>query len=302
MKNGGMQAVASTYWKIWLGVLTLSGFALFGQPIVEPVLQGAAWWSDLRNASITLAVLLGAHLLYIMARTHWGRRDKSVRPVPKVALDLLRIGLYAVASLIAVSLFLQEDFSGFLTASGLVIALLGFAIRNVVADIFSGLALGIEAPFRIGDWVTIDGLATGRVQDIGWRTTRLVTRDSTYAILPNSQISHQRITNYSAPRKEYRAHVEFTLPVDFSVAAAKAEVRLALAAAELSVQDKSSEVEVVQYNPQGITYRVKYWVPQHDKEMSYRNEIISRIDARLRTQKVRLNVVSSPESKARDQA
>lgn len=297
-----MQAVASPYWKIWLGVVTLSGFAMFGQPMVELGLQGAAWWSNLRNAATTLAVLLGAHLLYIMARTHWGRRDTAVRPVPKVALDLLRIGLYAVAGLIAVSLFLQEDFSGFLTASGLVIALLGFAIRNVVADIFSGLALGIEAPFRIGDWVTIDGLATGRVQDIGWRTTRLVTSDSTYVILPNSQISHQRITNYSAPRKEYRAHVELTLPVDFSVAAAKTEIRLALAAAELRAQDKGAEVEVAQYNPQGITYRVKYWVPQHDKEMSYRNEIISRIDARLRAQKVRLNVVSNPEPKAREQA
>jgi len=282
--------------------MILSGFAMFGQPMVESGLRGAMWWSNLRNAAITLAVLLGAHLLYILARTHWNRRDKALRPVPKVALDILRIGLYAVAGLIAVSLFLQEDFSGFLTASGLVIALLGFAIRNVVADIFSGLALGIEAPFRIGDWVMIDGLATGRVQDIGWRTTRLVTSDSTYVILPNSQISHQRITNYSAPRKEYRAHVELTLPVDFSVAAAKAAVRLALTAAELSVQDKRSEVEVVQYHPQGITYRIKYWVPQHDKEMSYRNEIISRIDAQLRAQKVRLNVVFSPDSNARDQA
>lgn len=280
------------YWKICLSVLALGGFALFGKPPVALAVQGSQWWDNLRNAALTLTVLLGAHLIYMIARTHWGRRDKGIRPIPKVALDLLRFGLYAVAGLIAISLFLQEDFSLFLTGSGVAIALLGFAIRNVVADIFSGLALGIEAPFRIGDWVMIDGLATGRVQDIGWRTTRLVTSDSTYVILPNSQISHQRITNFSAPRKGYRAHVELTLPVEVSVAEAKAEIRLALAEAAVHVQGKAPEVQVAQYMPQGITYRVKYWVPQHDQEMSYRNEVISRIDARLRAQKLRLSLLA----------
>lgn len=294
--------MVNSYWKIWLSLLSLSGFAMFGQPTVEFVLSGTGWWDNLRNAAITLAVLLGAHLLYMMARTHWGRREKGVRPTPKVALDILRFGLYAVAGLIAISLFLQEDLSGLLTASGLVIALLGFAIRNVVADVFSGLALGIEAPFRIGDWVAIGGLATGRVQDIGWRTTRLVTSDSTYVILPNSQISHQRITNYSAPRKGYRAHVELTLPMDFSVAEAKAEIRLALAAAELAGQGKGSEVQVAHYDPQGITYRVKYWVPQYDQEMSYRNELISQIDARLRAQKVAMGAMPHRQTKATDHA
>lgn len=66
----------------------------------------------------------------------------------------------------------------------------------------------------------IETLAQGRVQEIGWRTTRLVTRDSTYVILPNSQISRQRITNFSAPRQEYCDHVELTLTGDLPVAAA----------------------------------------------------------------------------------
>lgn len=108
------------------------------------------------------------------------------------------------------------------------LAVLGFAIRNVVADTFSGLALGLEAPFRIGDWVSIDGLAQGRVQEIGWRSTRLITRDSTHVILPNSQISRQKITNFSAPRPEYRDHVELTLPVTLPVAEARSQIDAAL--------------------------------------------------------------------------
>jgi small-conductance mechanosensitive channel len=81
---------------------------------------------------------------------------------------------------------------------------MGFAIRNVVADTLSGIALGLEGPFRIGDWVDVEGLRRGRVVEIGWRTTRLLTRDFTYVILPDSQISRQRIVNYSAPRSVFR--------------------------------------------------------------------------------------------------
>lgn len=42
------------------------------------------------------------------------------------------------------------------------------------------------------------------------------------------------------------------------------------------------------FAPQGITYRVKYWVPQHDREMACRNEVFSRIDAALREKGISL--------------
>ena len=161
-------------------------------------------------------------------------------------------------------------------------------IRNVVADTLSGIALGIEAPFRIGDWVRIETLAQGRVQEIGWRTTRLVTGDSTYVILPNSQISRQRITNFSAPRKEYRDHAELTLPVGLAVAEAKELIRQALSGAETIVEDRPPEVQVVHYGLHGISYRVKYEVPQHDREPVCRNEVFSLIDAALRARGIAL--------------
>lgn len=278
-------------WRLVATILALFLFALFGKPLVLLTPDGARWWESLCNSLVTLGLFLAAHLVHAVAVDSWGKRGKRPRPLPKVALDMLRVALFVLAGLIGLSLFFRQDLSGILTGSGLILAVLGFAIRNVVADIFSGLALGIEAPFRIGDWVMIDGLARGKVQDIGWRTTRLVTRDSTYVILPNSQISRQRITNYSAPRKEYRDHVELTLPVDVPVADAKAQIRAALSELKLIAEAKGAEVQVANYGPQGITYRVKYWVPQHDQEMAYRNDVISRIDARLRQQKVRLSAL-----------
>ncbi|KFI25395.1 mechanosensitive ion channel protein [Haematobacter massiliensis] len=269
-------------------MLALLLFALFGEALPAMVEGGAAWWEPLRNTALSGVLFLGAHLLHAISSARLTRRRKGRRPVPKVALDLLRLALFAAATLASLSLFFRQDLSGILTGSGLLLAVLGFAIRNVVADTFSGLALGLEAPFRIGDWVAIDGLAQGRVQEIGWRSTRLITRDSTHVILPNSQISRQRITNYSAPRPEYRDHAELTLPATLPVAEARILITEALVGAETIATGKSPEVQVAMFAPQGITYRVKYWVPQHDREMACRNEVLSRIDAALREKGISL--------------
>lgn len=269
-------------------LLALLLFALFGEALPAMIEGGAAWWEPMRNTALSGVLFLGAHLLHAISSARLTRRRKGRRPVPKVALDLLRLALFAAATLASLSLFFRQDLSGILTGSGLLLAVLGFAIRNVVADTFSGLALGLEAPFRIGDWVAIDGLAQGRVQEIGWRSTRLITRDSTHVILPNSQISRQRITNYSAPRPEYRDHAELTLPATLPVAEARILITEALVGAETIATGKSPEVQVAMFAPQGITYRVKYWVPQHDREMACRNEVFSRIDAALREKGISL--------------
>lgn len=266
---------------------------LLAAALAEPLLHltgtpPGLWLEPLRTATISAALFTGAHLVHDLATAQLTHRRKGRRPVPKVVLDLVRLLLFAAAALVSLSLVFRQGFSGILAGSGIVLAVLGFAIRNVVADAFSGLALGIEAPFRIGDWVRIEALAEGKVQEIGWRTTRLVTRDSTYVILPNSQISRQRITNFSAPRQEYRDHVDLTLPVELPVAEADALIRAALAGAGTVPAGKPPEVQVARFAPEGITYRVRYWVPQHDRAPACRNEIFSRIDAALRAEGVAL--------------
>ena len=282
--------------RIGAGLVILILIAALMEPLLRLYLtdpQVGEWLEPLRSATISLALFTGAHFLHSLAAAHKKYHRKGQRPMPKVLLDLLRVLLFVFATLGSLSLFFRQDLSGILTGSGLVLAVLGFAIRNGVADVLSGLALGIEAPFRIGDWVRIETLAQGKVQEIGWRTTRIVTRDSTYVILPNSQISRQRITNFSAPQQEYRDHIEITLPVDLPVAEAQDVIRTALARAKDVIHRKAPEAQVTRYGPEGITYRARYWVPQHDRELVCRNEVFSLIDAALREKGIRLSVPPS---------
>lgn len=263
--------------------------AVFAAPLHDLMgakLQPALTVELTRQVASSLALFAGARLFLLTLKQRL--RNNGSRPVPKVVLDVVGTIIYVLVALISLSLFLRDDLSGLLTGSGLVLAVLGFAIRNVVADVFSGLALSIEAPFRIADWIQIDTLGRGKVVEIGWRTSRLVTQDSTYVILPNSQISRQRITNFSAPREEYRDSIEVTLPADTPVIEARNLMKLALRGARSLIGDRKSEILVVRYSPYGITYRVKYWVPRQDRETACRNEVFCAIDRTLREHGIRV--------------
>ncbi|RKF14770.1 mechanosensitive ion channel family protein [Roseovarius spongiae] len=204
------------------------------------------------------------------------------RPYPRLLKDLIAAVLFFIAFAATVALFMGQGAVGALAGSGLILAMLGFAIRNVVADTLSGIALGIEGPFRIGDWVDIDGLARGKVIEIGWRTTRVLTRDATYLILPNSQIARQRITNYSAPKKQYRAQVTITLDHAVPIDLARDTMLAAVKEAKQIQQDPAPDVRVLGYEEGGIAYAVRYWLSRFDRDIDCRDEVYSLIDDALR--------------------
>ena len=85
-----------------------------------------------------------------------------------------------------------------LTALGLSGIIVGLAAQTTLADIITGIVLLIDRPFRIGDRIRIEKLDTwGDVIEIGWRSTRILTRDNRLVTIPNSIIGTDMITNYS---------------------------------------------------------------------------------------------------------
>lgn len=204
------------------------------------------------------------------------------RPYPRLLKDLIAAVVFLVALVATAAMFMGQGAVGALAGSGLVLAMLGFAIRNVVADTLSGIALGIEGPFRIGDWVDIEGLGRGKVIEIGWRTTRILTRDATYMILPNSQIARQRVTNYSAPKPQYRAQVTITLDHSMPIARAREVMLEAVKSARLILHDPAPDVRVLAYEEGGITYALRYWLARFDRDADCRDEVFSLVDDALR--------------------
>ncbi len=194
------------------------------------------------------------------------------RPVPRLVKDIVAAIIFLVAITGIVSFVFGQDVTGIWAASGVLGVVIGFALRSMILDVFSGIALNVDNAYRIGDWIMVhqrtpDVHIVGRIQEINWRTTRLKTTHNNLVIIPNSVMGMTIVTNYMAPTPVSRLELYFTL--DFSVPTERALRVLESAVKAVCtpkgvLDDPRPKVRVTRVNDLGIEYRIRYWVVPAD--------------------------------------
>ena len=215
-----------------------------------------------------LFVFAIVNALVVLAINPW-RIDRIPDQFPNIVQDALIIALFALAA----TLFLQERVLA-TTAVGAVI--LGFALQDTLGNLFAGLAIQIEKPFRVGHWVTIGG-ESGLVSEITWRATKIRTKAGNFVIVPNSVLARESITNYSEPTLETRVEVEVGAGYDTPPNEVKAVIRNALRDEPLIVRTREPEVLLVDFGGSAIVYRVRVWTTDFAADERVRDRIRSQI-------------------------
>ena len=86
---------------------------------------------------------------------------------------------------------------GWLASAGIVGIAIGFAAKDTLANLFSGLFILADSPYKIGDYINLDTGERGKITHIGMRSTRLLTRSDVEITVPNAVIANAKITNES---------------------------------------------------------------------------------------------------------
>ncbi len=100
------------------------------------------------------------------------------------------------------------DPTAWLASAGVIGIAVGFAARDTLANLFSGIFIVADAPYQIGDYVVLDTGERGEVTHVGLRSTRLLTRDDVEVTIPNAIIANAKIINESGgPSEKYRIRI-----------------------------------------------------------------------------------------------
>ena len=136
-------------------------------------------------------------------------------PVPRLLPQLTALVIYVVAGGAVAGFVFNQDLTALWAASGVAGVVFGMALREMILDVFSGLAINVDRPIRIGDRIQVlrPGAQplTGRVVEINWRSTRICTEDDNLAVVPNSVIAGSTIINMSLPEPVMEYPVLLTL-------------------------------------------------------------------------------------------
>jgi len=126
-------------------------------------------------------------------------------------LPLFSNASFLIVTVLAIYLFFETwniDMTAWLASAGIIGIAVGFAAKDTLANLFAGVFILADGPYKIGDYIVLENAERGKVTHIGIRSTRILTRDDVEVTIPNSIMGNSRITNESGgPYEKFRIRV-----------------------------------------------------------------------------------------------
>ena len=195
------------------------------------------------------------------------RHQTRFRAIQPASLPLFSIGskVALVSAAVYVGMLAWEiDVAAWVASAGILGLAVGFAARDTLANLFAGVSILADAPYKIGDYIVlIDGNKRGMVTHIGLRSTRILTRDDIEITIPNAAIANSTLVNESGgPSIHQRVRLRVTVAYGSNVDQVR-DLLLAVAQAEPMVRpEPAPRVRFRQFGDSGLIFELLCWIAE----------------------------------------
>src|SRR5258708_6057993 len=223
----------------------------------------APWRYHVGAAAILLSTAL---IVALVNRYIWDLYFEKQRQttIPHFLREVVGGIIFLVVLLLVLSYgyHAEAQLKGLLAGSGVIAIVVGFAGQNLFAGIIGGIAIQINRPYKVGDWLKV-GDTYGEVREINWRSTRLCTNDDIYLDIPNNEMVSHQIVNLHYPTEAHamriRVGVEYKNPPN--------RVKDALGRAAQSANNVLArppvKVFLVDFADHAVIYEIKFYMGNH---------------------------------------
>lgn len=158
------------------------------------------------NVAFTFGMVMAAHhIVDVIALYFQELARKSDNKFDDILVPLLRKAgkTFVIAiGVVAIGNSLTLDMKSILAGLGIGGIAFALAAKDTISNLFGSLTVLLDRPFRIGDWVTIDGKIEGTIEEVGLRSTRVRTSYDSLISVPNGTLTNSFIDNYG--QRTYR--------------------------------------------------------------------------------------------------
>ncbi len=170
------------------------------------------------------------------------------------------------------------DLTAWLASAGIVGIAVGFAAKDTLSNLFSGIFIVADAPYKIGDYIVLDDGLRGRVTSIGIRSTRILTRDDIEITIPNAVIANSKIVNEAGGPS---VHQRVGVFVDAAYGADLDRVHEVLLAATQGIPqvlaNPAPQVRFREFGASGLSHAVYVWIADaHERE-----DVVHQLNCRI---------------------
>lgn len=195
--------------------------------------------------------------------------DARTRPL----LQNIAVILIIVGGIYALMQAWNVDVTALLASAGIIGLALSFAARDSLANVFAGVSILADNPYKVGDFVVLDTGERGMVTHIGIRSSRILTRDDVEVTIPNSVMGNVKIVNESGgPHEKYRIRLKVSVAYGSDLERV-CEILKEIATSQRGVcEHPVPRVRVREFGDHGVVIELLTWVdrPVERGRMSHR--------------------------------
>ncbi|MBT8078665.1 MAG: mechanosensitive ion channel family protein [Gammaproteobacteria bacterium] len=180
----------------------------------------------------------------------------------------------------AIVLFPSVEPGSMLAGLGLGSVAIGFAFKDIFENFFAGMLILFRQPFRIGDFVEVDGIE-GHVENITIRDTRLRQTDGQPVIVPNSTLFKEAVT-VRTDKDRRRVRIICGVAYDENLDEARDVITKAVEKVNTVIDDQPVQVFAQEFGGSSIDFEVTWWTGSKPVDVRRsRDEVIASIKAAL---------------------
>lgn len=181
---------------------------------------------------------------------------------------------------------LSGFFVKFIGSLGVAGVIAGVALKDLVSSIFSGMLVGIDKSFKVGDYINI-GNYSGTVQDIGFLTTKLITDDGRKVYIPNQVIFNAPFYNVTASPQR-KIIIDLQIPADEDIELAKNSILALIKKLDYSDKTDTADVIITNLTDGTFTLQVKFWIAIGESIVTSKSNAYLQIKKTLDENKIAL--------------
>lgn len=202
---------------------------------------------------LTWLLAVSVRRLVMTGAGHWEVDHNSKVLVSRLGYG----GVWVLGAVVALGV-LGLDFATLLGTLGLTSVAIGFSLRDVLSNYFSGITLLASRPFRLGDQIVIKEYE-GTVTQIQLRATTIQTYDGRTVYIPNQEVFNASIVNNTAANIR-RNTITVSIGYDADIVRAQQMIRAAVLSTEGIEADPPPDIFVWELGSSAIKLQVRIWV------------------------------------------
>ncbi len=201
-------------------------------------------------------------------------------------IQLLKYVLYLIAIVLVLD-NLGFDINSLLIGSAAFLAAIGLGLQPIFHDMVSGIVIFFEGVMHKGDVLEVDNMVV-KVEEINLRTSKVMTRDGNFLIIPNGTLTSNHVVNWSHQNELSRLMIQ--VGVAYGSDTKLVEQLLIKCAKEhkQTVNPQNCSVWFVDFGDSALVFQLFFWTRKTWDSEVYKSEIRFEIDRVFRENGIKI--------------